>query len=408
MRFLHTSDWHLGCGLFGRKRYDEQESFLLWLTDLIRAEAVRLVLVSGDVFDSSMPSNRAQELYYSFLNRLRESDCRHLVIIAGNHDSPSLLNAPAPLLKHFRIHVLGQRSTNPEDELLVLRDEKDEAELLVCAVPYLRERDLRRVESEESIDIKERKLLDGIREHYRELSELAFELGSTLPQAPPVLAMGHLYAQGGELREGDAVRELYLGSAIRVGADVFDSRLAYVALGHLHRAQKVAGKDQVRYSGSPVPLSFQEAEYEHVVLIGDLDRIAETRTIPVPQMRLLRTLSGDETAILEGLEPLLETGQSCWLDVDYQGESSSTWLRQEISSRLEGSAVELLRFQNRQITARLTSSEALKVSLDDLEPQELFQRCLERHDIQGDQAEELTQRYLSVLQAIRERDPNAV
>ena len=125
-----------------------------------------MLLVAGDIFDTSTPGNRAQKLYYQFLCQVANSQCRHVIIIAGNHDSPSFLNAPKELLRALDVHVIGSISESPEDEVLLLHDLEGNPELIVCAVPYLRDRDIRTVEAGESIKDKERKLIEGIRGHY--------------------------------------------------------------------------------------------------------------------------------------------------------------------------------------------------------------------------------------------------
>lgn len=168
MRALHTSDWHIGRTLYGRKRYEEFEAFLTWLAETIQQNAVDALLVAGDIFDTSAPSNRAQELYYRFLCRVAASSCRH-VVVADNHDSPSFLNAPKELLKALDVHVVGN-STVPEDEVLVLRNDQDTPELFVCAVPYLRDRDIRVAEAGEIVEDKERKLI-GVISHVPALKE---------------------------------------------------------------------------------------------------------------------------------------------------------------------------------------------------------------------------------------------
>ncbi len=162
MKIIHTSDWHIGRTLYGRKRYEEFEAFLTWLAETIQQYEIDALLVAGDVFDTSAPSNRAQELYYRFLCRMAASSCRHVVVIAGNHDSPSFLNAPKELLKALDVHVVGSVTSDPQDEVLVLRNQQDAPELIVCAVPYLRDRDIRVAEAGESVEDKERKLIDGI------------------------------------------------------------------------------------------------------------------------------------------------------------------------------------------------------------------------------------------------------
>ncbi len=143
MKLLHASDWHLGRALYNRKRYDEIEAFLAWLAGIIERENVDVVLIAGDVFDNSTPSNYAQELYCRFLCRVAGSASRQVVVIAGNHDSPSFLNAPKELLKFLNIHVVGYAAGDPADEVLVLSGTDGQPGLMVCAVPYLRNRDIK-------------------------------------------------------------------------------------------------------------------------------------------------------------------------------------------------------------------------------------------------------------------------
>ncbi|OQX43688.1 MAG: exonuclease sbcCD subunit D, partial [Candidatus Sedimenticola endophacoides] len=163
MKILHTSDWHLGRTLCGRRRHEEFAAFLEWLAGIIEAHAIDALLVAGDLFDTSTPGNPAQALYYRFLCRVAASPCRHVVVVAGNHDSPAFLEAPRELLKALDVHVVGAACEDPADEVLVLHDAAGAPELIVCAVPYLRERDIRQVTPGESVRDKERKLLEGVR-----------------------------------------------------------------------------------------------------------------------------------------------------------------------------------------------------------------------------------------------------
>ena len=250
LKILHTSDWHLGRSLCEKKRYSEYESFLSWLESTINRERVDLLLVAGDIFDTSTPSNKAQELYYRFLQRVGTTTCRHVVIAAGNHDSPSFLNAPRALLKAFDIHVVGAMTENPDNEVLVLRTKAGTPEAIVCAVPYLRDRDIRLAEAGESAEDRNRKLTDGIRRHYTDVCTIAQTRRQEFGAQIPIIAMGHLFTEGGQTTDDDGVRELYVGSLVHVPIDIFPSTIDYLALGHLHRSQKVKGRENIRYCGS--------------------------------------------------------------------------------------------------------------------------------------------------------------
>ncbi|MBF0440145.1 MAG: exonuclease subunit SbcD, partial [Magnetococcales bacterium] len=191
MKICHTSDWHIGLALYGQKRYEEFEAFLEWMAETLQRERVDVLLIAGDVFDTTTPSNRAQELYYRFLARFA---CRHIVVIAGNHDSPSFLNAPQTLLSALNVHVVGAMTENLDDEVLLLNNRDGVPELIVCAVPFLRDRDVRTSEAAETMDDKDRKLLEGIRDHYLAVVELARQKRQDLGGKIPMVAMGHLFA----------------------------------------------------------------------------------------------------------------------------------------------------------------------------------------------------------------------
>jgi len=298
MRVLHTSDWHIGRTLYGRKRYEEFESFLTWLAETIQQNRIDALLVSGDVFDTSAPSNRAQELYYRFLCRVAASVCRHVVVVAGNHDSPSFLNAPKELLKALDVHVVGSSTENTEDEVLVLRNEQDAPELIVCAVPYLRDRDIRVAEAGESVEDKERKMIEGIRNHYATVAALAEQKREELGADIPIVGTGHLFTAGGQTVDGDGVRELYVGSLAHVTAGIFPASFDYLALGHLHMPQKVNGSETIRYSGSPLPMGFGEAKQQKSVCQVEFhSTAASVQLIDVPVFQELECVTGDWDAI---------------------------------------------------------------------------------------------------------------
>ncbi|MFA7231866.1 MAG: exonuclease subunit SbcD, partial [Victivallaceae bacterium] len=269
MKILHTSDWHIGKMLYGRKRYEEFSLFLDWLAETITREQIDVLIVAGDIFDTSSPSATAQELYYGFLCRVAKSCCRHVVVTAGNHDSPSLLNAPKGILRALNVHVIGCATKNPEDEVLLLKDGNGQPELIVCAVPYLRDRDIRTVEAGESVTDKDRKLIEGIRSHYAAVCDFAEKQRYELNVPIPIIATGHLFTAGGQTVDGDGVRELYIGSLAHVAADIFPECIDYLALGHLHVPQLVNGSATRRYSGSPLPMGFGEAKQEKSVIVAD-------------------------------------------------------------------------------------------------------------------------------------------
>ena len=209
--------------------------------------------------------------------------CRHVVITGGNHDSPTFLDAPRDLLRALHIHIVGAVTGNPDDEVLVLQGSDGTPSVIVCAVPYLRDRDLRLSEAGESYEDKERKMAEGIFAHYAAVCALAEERRIALGGKIPVVAMGHLFAAGGQTVEGDGVRELYVGSLAQVDAGAFPRTIDYLALGHLHILQRLHGDETRRYCGSPLPMGFGEAGQQKSIVRIDFDgRTPQVSLLPIP------------------------------------------------------------------------------------------------------------------------------
>lgn len=405
MKLLHTSDWHLGRALYGRKRYDEYETFLNWLAGLIEAENIDVLLVAGDVFDNSTPSNHTQELYYRFLCRVATAPNRHIVITAGNHDSPSFLNAPRELLKFLNVHVVGCASESPQDELITITGSDGDPRLIICAVPYLRDRDIRTAEAGESIADKERKIIEGIRSHYRTVYEAAEEKRAMLKKSVPIVAMGHLFTAGGQTVDGDGVRELYIGSLAQVGQDVFPEGIDYLALGHLHIPQRVGRSDSIRYSGSPLPIGFGESEQEKsVVLVEFSGNAPHVTNVPVPRFRELKTLQGDWQTISSSIAELRSGGSNAWLEIVYEGDEIAGDLRGRLDEAVEGTGIEILRVKNNLVLARAMSAMTTDETLDDLDVTGVFNRCLEAHNIPEEQRPALLNAYQEIVVALNEED----
>lgn len=408
MKILHTSDWHIGRTLYGRKRYEEFESFLTWLAESIQHNEIDALLVAGDVFDTSAPSNRAQELYYRFLCRVAASSCRHVVVVAGNHDSPSFLNAPRELLKALDVYVVGSSTESPEDEVLVLHNEQDVPELIVCAVPYLRDRDIRVAEAGESVEDKERKLLDGIRTHYKAVAALAEQKREALGADIPIIGMGHLFTAGGQTVDGDGVRELYVGSLAHVTAGIFPASLDYLALGHLHVPQKVNGSETIRYSGSPLPMGFGEAKQQKSVCQVEFhSTAASVQLIDVPVFQRLERVMGDWDGISNRILELSATNFQGWLEVIYDGTEVIGDLRERLEAATSGTQMEILRIKNNRIIDRVLGRIHEEETLDDLNVNDVFERCLAVHDVPEEQRPELLRAYQETVSSLYEDDVQA-
>jgi exonuclease SbcD len=408
MKVLHTSDWHIGRTLYGRKRYEEFEAFLNWLAETIQQEQVDALLVAGDIFDTSTPSNRAQELYYQFLGCVAASSCRHVVLIAGNHDSPSFLNAPRELLKALHVHVIGSIPEKREDEVLLLRRADGSPELIVCAVPYLRDRDIRSAEAGESVEEKERKLVEGIRHHYAEVIARAEQKRAELGAELPIISMGHLFTAGGQTVDGDGVRELYVGSLAHLSSGIFPDNLDYLALGHLHIPQRVNASETMRYSGSPLPMGFGEAKDKKSLCLVEFNGIKPVvRLIQVPVFQRLERIKGSWKELSARLLELSSAGSRAWLEIIYEDDEVIGDLRERIDATLSGSEMEVLRVKNNRIIDRVLNQAHDNEVLNELNVNDVFERCLALHEVPKEQWPELLRTYQETVISLYEDDAEA-
>ncbi|MBI9093359.1 MAG: exonuclease SbcCD subunit D C-terminal domain-containing protein [Sphaerochaeta sp.] len=411
MKLLHTSDWHLGRMLYRQKRYEEFTLFLDWLLDTISEQQIDILLISGDIFDTTTPSNLAQSLYYNFLSRLSQTSCHSTVIIGGNHDSPTFLNAPKTLLQAFAVYVVGSKADTAEDEVLTLyHDGKPEA--IVCAVPYLRDRDIRSVEPGESLEDKNTKLAEGMKSHYEEVCALAVKKREACEMdgypSVPIIAMGHLFAAGGQTIDGDGVRDLYVGSLSHIGSDMFPSSIDYLALGHLHVPQLVGGFSHMRYCGSPIPMGFGEAKQDKQVVIVEFDGIEITiKPILVPCFQQLVSISGSLEQIATAIEKLKYEESHAWLEIEYTGNDASGNLREQVEELLEGSSLVVTILKNKRTTDSVLNSMHEQETLEDLDTSEVFKRRMDAEEIPEDERIELTASYNEIVRTLEEYDRSA-
>ena len=403
MKILHTSDWHLGRSLYGRQRYEEFSLFLDWLCDTIIKESIDALLISGDVFDTTTPGNRAQELYYNFLFRVSSSTCRHIIITSGNHDSPSFLSAPKEILKFLNVSVVTT-TKDIKDEVIVLKDKNGISEAVICAIPYLRDRDIRLVEPGESMDDKNLKLVEAIKSHYTKVCDygLSIKDGNI-----PIIAMGHLFATGGKTMDGDGVRELYVGSLAHIGADLFPDYLDYVALGHLHVPQKIGGDETIRYSGSPIPMGFGEANQNKLVLIVDFNhRNPLVKEVLVPRFQELIRVIGNRDEILNKITELKESGIDAWLEIEFKGDGIVGNLQEDIINIIEGSPLEVRIIKNSNMRKKVLENRDEIQDLDELSVEEVFKRCLDIYNIEEDERPLLNRLYSEIVTSTLEEDIN--
>ena len=383
MRLLHTSDWHLGKRLFDKERYDVFEKFLAWLLSTIRQERVDTLIVAGDIFDTAVPTNKSLRLYYDFLSQLTSSECRHVVIVSGNHDSPTLLEAPKGILENFGVHVIGG-AESPEDEVIELKDKAGNLEGVVCAVPFLRERDILRLKDDSTLSRAEEIQL-AVENHYKSVVKAAIDrMGA---KRVPLIATGHLFTVGSP--KGEDVNELYIGATGAVPVNIFPSEIDYLALGHIHRAYSIGGDKTRNYCGAPIPLTFEEANLEKLVRLVDFEpdeiKVAD---IQVPKFDRSVSVQGSQTEISTKLKELSGQDEKILVEVIHTGKANAINLTGEVSEQTSGTKIEVLRVFDETKKANCLANDGDEMEIGELTWENVFEKKLKNETFEGEVSEE--------------------
>ncbi len=396
MKILHTADWHLGKRLEQSERTDEHQQFLNWLIELLSRECIEVLVISGDVFDSGSPSNAAFEQYYRFLRQVKNTCCREVVIVGGNHDSMSTLNAPRELLKYFNVHIIGGVPEDLNEQIILIKDDAGNTGLVVCAVPFLRDKDVRLSVAGETAAEREARIKEGISRHYHQMRD------HILPYKDagiPVIATGHLFAVGSSTSESE--KEIHVGNLGQISADHFPPEFDYIALGHIHRPQVINKMNHIRYPGSPIPLSFSETEDRKQVIALSFDngKLHTLQEIEVPLYRKLVRIKGDADTVRQKLL-LVEEQQAlypAWIEVQVETEAYIHNLNEDLNQLIEGRPwIERLFVRQLKLrpAATLDTQTDESLTLADLDPVTVFLKRCEAELPQGD--------YGVLLQTFRE------
>ena len=381
MKILHTSDWHLGQNFIGKSRIEEHEAFLSWLLKTIKEKQIEVLLVSGDIFDTGTPSNYALELYYNFLKELSHIKTLITTIItAGNHDSISTLKAPKQLLGVLNVHVI---TSGDEDENVIIPINKnDELKAIVCAVPFLRDSVIRESLSGKTISQKEKLANSGIKDYYENCYSKALELKKD--KNIPIIAMGHLTTVGS--RSSQSERDIYIGGTIDIGGDYLASMFDYVALGHLHINQAVGNNKHVRYSGSPIPLSFSESKNSQKVnLVSFTQNEINIEELEVPLFRKLIVIKGNFEKIKNEFSKIED--KNSWIEVHIK-DDNAMFVNSEIRQLALKLELNLLAVKIDKNEKQLKANDLEVISLDELSVEEVFEKRLELENLEDKEFEE--------------------
>ncbi len=388
MRIIHTGDWHIGQTLRGFSREHEQKKAFDRLGEILIERDVDALIVAGDVFDSQNPSGEAQTLFYDTLVRFSNARPKMTtIIVAGNHDAAGRLEAPSPLLKSFKIHVIGNvrrrdGRIDAERHLIPLFDASGDIAAHVLAVSYPTAAcmpHLARMEDDTGSPV-----VRAVRTLYSDLIEASQPRIAGLP----LVATGHLHVAGAIECEG-AERRILVGGQHAVPPDVFPAEANYVALGHLHKAQAI-GRETIRYSGSLIPLSATEQPYQHGVTLVTLDganaaveHIPITRPVPflrLPERGDIRLAElGDHLKTL-GLPPDLPLCERPFVQVQLAREGLISGFREEIDRIAESFAIRLVDARLAPVPERQAQTIASDplIRLAERDPEDLFRLAFEQ------------------------------
>ncbi len=401
MKIIHTSDWHLGQHFMGKTRHAEHQAFLAWLIAQVVEYQVDAVIIAGDIFDTGTPPSYAREMYNEFIGDLHDVGAK-LVILGGNHDSVAMLGESKNILSRLSTIVIPSVAEVIDHQLVVLENRNGQPAALLCGIPFIRARDVMQSVAGQNAQAKQLTLQDAIHNHHQQLFQLAeakrLELGSALP----IIATGHLTTVGASASE--SVREIYVGSLEAFPTAAFPPA-DYIALGHIHRPQKVGGLDHIRYSGSPIPLSFDEIGKPKEVLLVEFNEhgLKDITPLLVPCFQPLMTIKGNLTELEIQIAEVAQLGTPAipvWLEVTVKGDDYLSDLQPRIEAICARFPVEVLRIRRDrgEGVARLQAFD--KETLSELTTLDVFEKRLTQEELDPEIVEQLHVRYRSVIERL--------
>lgn len=382
MKIIHTSDWHLGQNFMGKSRASEHKAFLSWLLKEIKTHQVDALIVVGDIFDTGSPPSYAREIYNRFIVDIQTTGCT-LVILGGNHDSVAMLNESKALLACLNTHVIAEAGDNKAQQIIPLQTRQGEMGAILCAIPFIRPRDVLQSKAGQSGAEKQQAMREGIATYYQECFQQAEQMRDNYTQALPIIATGHLVTVNA--RSSDSVREIYIGTLDAFRSSDFPP-VDYMALGHIHKPQLVAKSEHIRYSGSPIALSFDETKGKQpksVVLVGfEKGKLIQTQTLDIPCFQPMAIIKGDLKTIEEKITTLIESSQlkdqqTIWLEIEVASQDYLNDLQIRLQKMIAELPVEILLLRRERKNRPSATMNEEKEMLNELKIEDVFARRLE-------------------------------
>ncbi|MBY3622965.1 exonuclease subunit SbcD [Acinetobacter sp. CUI P1] len=401
VRFFHTSDWHLGQFFYNHSRHYEHEQFLAWLLEQIKIKQPHALLIAGDIFDVINPSSQAQKQLYQFLADAHElAPQMQTLMIAGNHDSGYRIEQVEPLLEKYNAKTVGVIRWNEDKSLdldrliLPIYDEQKQIVAWCIALPFLRSAEITGFNENTT---NSQNAIAYLHQH------LIAEAKRRKTDDQALILMSHAHMQGGET--SDSERPIIIGNEEALSTTLFDDEIDYVALGHLHKPQKV-GQDHIRYSGSPIPLSFSEINYKHQVLEVTIDPVktenqVEFEAIAIPRAIQLHKIKGELNDVMQRLKNLPQGLIECidhreYVDIEYHTATPpQPNLRQQFEDALPKDRYRLVRISRQYLSNKTNAEIESKINLEPPTPEKLFQQIWEKKGYSAD--DEVTKDFLSLV-----------
>ena len=405
MRLIHTSDWHLGQYFFTKSRAAEHQAFLRWLIEQIEQQQVDALIVAGDLFDTGSPPSYARELYNRFVVELQRTGCQ-LVVLGGNHDSVATLNESRELLSCLNTTVIANAQSETEQQILVLNQRDGQPGAVLCAIPFLRPRDLLTSRAGDSGVQKQQALQEAIADHYQKLYQAACARRDALGLPLPIIATGHLTTVG--VTTSDSVRDIYIGTLDAFPAQAFPPA-DYIALGHIHRAQNVAKSEHIRYSGSPIPLSFDELGKAKSVFMVDFSAgaLQQVTALEIPSFQPMQLIKGDLAQIEQQLQQFADyQGElPVWLDIEVATQDYLSDIQRRIQLLADQLPVEVVLLRRSKEQRRQAIEQQDKETLNELSVNEVFERRLAQEPEMAEQRRQrMSQMFQQVVESVRHND----
>ncbi len=405
MKILHTSDWHLGKSLMGYSRIDEQKQFIEELTALCDQQQIDLVLIAGDIYDTVNPSAEAEKLFYSAVRTLSDDGKRPILLVSGNHDSPNRLTAATPIATELGILMVGTpRTVVPlfQGSHFAVVDagegyveiEIGDERAVILTMPYPNEKNLNEIISEELTDKEFQKT-------YSEKIGAILKETSTRFRADTVnLVVGHFFVRGGELSGSEL--DIQLGGAYAVHASAFPTNADYIAMGHLHRPQKIGGTiPHAYYSGSPIQYSKSEIHYAKCVYIAELHAGCEAVVTKhyLKNSKPIEIWKADN--VLHALALCEENkDKECWVFLEIKTDTSISMTDMRQMRGLKKDIVEIM-----PIISGHDEEEALRMDTEKSIGDEFKAFYLSRKSVEA--TDEMTELFLKILNDFLGGDENA-